>query len=41
MNPVIKAQVVDFSTIENLENRTESEIFEIYSIYSILGGGVG
>ncbi len=41
MNPVIKAQVVDFSTIENLENRTESERFEIYSIYSILGGQVG
>lgn len=41
MNPVIKAQVGDFSTTNALEERSESELFEIYSIYAILNGGLG
>ena len=41
MNPVIKAQVLDFATTEDLEHRAESEVFEIYSAYSILNGGLG
>lgn len=41
MNPVIKAQVLDFATTEDLLDRAESELFEIYSTYSILNGGIG
>ncbi|MEC3911021.1 AIPR family protein [Sphingobium sp. CR2-8] len=41
MNPVIKAQVLDFAATEDIEHRAESEIFEIYSVYSILNGGLG
>ncbi len=41
MNPVIKAQVLDFATTEDMKHRAESEIFEIYSAYSILNGGLG
>jgi hypothetical protein len=41
LNPVIKAQVADFTNTNALESRTESELFEIYSIYSILNGGLG
>ena len=41
MNPVIKAQVSDFSNTNAITGRSESELFEIYSIYSILNGGLG
>lgn len=41
MNPVIKAQVGDFAANEDLQGRSESELFEIYSIYSVLSGGLG
>ena len=41
MNPVIKAQVTDYASSEELTERSESELFEIYSIYSVLSGGLG
>lgn len=41
MNPVIKAQVIDFAATEDFEHCPESEVFELYSIYSILNGGLG
>ena len=41
MNPVVKAQVRDFSITNALSHRSESELFEIYSIYSVLNGGLG
>lgn len=41
MNPVIKAQLLDFSTEQNLLAHNESEQFEIYCIYSVINGGFG
>lgn len=41
MNPVIKAQVSDFSNTEDLSGRQDHEAFEIYSAYAILNGGLG
>lgn len=41
MNPVIKAQVAEFTAREDLGDHPENEAFEIYSAYSVLNGGLG
>jgi hypothetical protein len=41
MNPVIKAQVAEFTATEDLGEHPENEAFEIYSAYSVLNGGLG
>ncbi len=41
MNPVIKAQVTEFGSTEEMSSLPESELFELYSIYSILNGALG
>lgn len=38
MNPVVKAQLSEFSNLNAVDNFEEQDYFEVYSIYSVLNG---
>lgn len=38
MNPVVKAQLTEFSTTNPIQGFEEQDYFEVYSIFSILNG---